>query len=81
MRLKEIVIDSYEYELFSIISYITYDNTLYNKLHDEHIKVGDKLRLVVEDSELWCDVLIEDIEYGDGTIWMEYLGDNNHSKV
>lgn len=78
--MKEIIIDVDDFDSFSIHSCIIYDNPLYNKLHDEHIKVGDKLHLLVEDSDLWCDVLIEDIEYGDGTIWLIYLGDNNSNK-
>ena len=78
--MKEIIIDIDDFESFSIYSCIVYDNPLYNKLHDERIEVGDQLHLIVEDSDLWCELLVEDIEYGDGTIWMKYLGDNNHSK-
>lgn len=66
--MKEITIDIMEWEFFSISSCITYDDTLYNKLHDNHIQIGDKLHLLVEDRSLWCDLLVEDIEYGDGTI-------------
>jgi len=69
----EIAIDEDEYDLLNIMNCITYDDTLYNKLHDNHIKAEDKLHLIVEDGGLWCDVLVEEIEYGDGTIWFKYL--------
>lgn len=55
---------------------ITYDMDLYNKLHDEKVKAGETIRLLVEERDLHCDVLVEGIEYGDGTIWVKYLGDN-----
>ena len=68
--MKEIIINITEYELFDIANCITYDNTLFNKLHDAHIKIEDKIHLIVEDTQLWCNILVEDIEYGDG----DYLG-------
>ena len=77
--MKEILIDIDDFESLNIHSCIVYDNPLYNKLHDRNIHVGDNLHLIVEDSDLWCDVLVEDIEYGDGTIWLIYLGDNSHT--
>jgi hypothetical protein len=79
--MKQIEININEYESFSISSCITYDNTLYNKLHDNRIQIGDNLHLVVEDDNLWCDLLVEDIEYGDGTIWVKYLGDNEECLI
>jgi hypothetical protein len=74
--MKEIIINDDEWDLLNIMSCITYDDILYNKLHDNHIKVGDKLHLDVEDKDLWCELLVKDIEYCDGTIWFEWLGNN-----
>ena len=31
---------------------VTYDEPLYNKLHDEQIQVGETLRLLVEERDL-----------------------------
>lgn len=75
-NLKEIIINEDEWDLLNIMNCITYDNVLYNNLHDNHIQIGDKLHLVFEDKDLWCDLLVEDIEYGDGTIWFQWLGNN-----
>ena len=55
---------------------VTYDEPLYNKLHDEQIQVGETLRLLAEERDLYCDVRVRENEYGDGTIWFDYLGDN-----
>lgn len=74
--MKEILIDNDDYNSFSLHSCIVYDDPLYNKLHNEHVSAGDRLHLIVKDSYLWCDLLVENIEYGDGTIWVKYLGDN-----
>ena len=56
------------------------DNWVEGKLNSStiygNIKIGETLRLLVEERGLYCDVFIEDIEYGDGTIWVKYLGDN-----
>ena len=55
---------------------ITYDMNLYKIMHDEKVKIGEEIRLLVEERNLYKDILIEDIEYGDGTIWTKYIADN-----
>lgn len=45
-------------------------------MHNEEVRVGEKISLLVEERDLYKDILIEDIEYGDGTIWIKYLDDN-----
>lgn len=57
-------------------SCITYDMNIYKIMHNEEVRVGEKIRLLVEERDLYKDILIEDIEYGDGTIWIKYLDDN-----
>lgn len=57
-------------------NHITYDMNLYKIMHNEGIIVGEKIRFLVEERNLYRDILIEDIEYGDGTIWIKYLRDN-----
>lgn len=74
--MRTILISEADYYDFDTGNCITYDLPLYNKLHDENVKVGETLHLLVEERNLYCDVLIENIEYGDGTIWVKYLGDN-----
>jgi len=74
--LRTILISEADYYDLDCGTCVTYDMDLYNKLHDEKIKVGETLRLLVEERNLYCDMLVEDIEYGDGTIWLKYLGDN-----
>ena len=74
--MRTILISESDFYDFDTGNCITYDQPLYNKLHDANIKVGETLRLLVEERGLYCDVFIEDIEYGDGTIWVKYLGDN-----
>jgi hypothetical protein len=74
--MKEIIIDINDWELLNIMNCLTYDDPLYNKLHNIKIQSGDKLHLAVEDEELWCELLVEEIEYGDGTIWFKWLGNN-----
>ena len=74
--MKTIYITEADFYDFDCGSCITYDLPLYNKLHDAKVKVGETLHLLVEESNLYCDVFIENIEYGDGTIWVKYLRDN-----
>ena len=74
--MRTILINEADFYDFDCCSCITYDLPLYNKLHDENVKVGETLHLLVEERNLYCDVLIENIEYGDGTIWVKYLEDN-----
>ena len=50
--------------------------SLYNKLHDAKVQIGETLKLLVEEKDLYCEVYVKEIEYGDGTIWVDYLGDN-----
>ena len=75
-NMRTIPISESDFYDFDCGSCITYDLPLYNKLHNEKVKVGETLHLLVEERDLYCDVLVEDIEYGDGTIWVKYLGDN-----
>ena len=74
--MRTILISESDFYEFDTGSCILYDSPLYNKFHDAKVKVGETLHLLVEERDLYCDVLIEDIEYGDGTIWVKYLGDN-----
>ena len=74
--MRTILITEFDFYDFDCGRCITYDQPLYNKLHDEKIQIGEKLHLLVEQNDLYVDVLVEDIEYGDGTIWVKYLGDN-----
>lgn len=74
--MKTIYITEADFYDFDCSSCIAYDLPLYNKLYNERVKVGETLHLLVEEKDLYCDVLVEDIEYGDGTIWVKYLRDN-----
>ncbi len=75
-NLRTILISEADYYDLDCGICVTYDMGLYNKLHDEKVKVGETLRLLVEERDLYCDMFVEDIEYGDGTIWLKYIGDN-----
>lgn len=57
-----------------VVSHTTYHYTI--SYITKKVKVGETLHLLVEERDLYCDALVEDIEYGDGTIWVKYLGDN-----
>ena len=74
--MRTILINESDFYDLDCGTHVTYDEPLYNKLHDEQIQVGETLRLLVEERDLYCDVRIREIEYGDGTIWFDYLGDN-----
>lgn len=74
--MKTILITESDFYDFDCGRCITYDQPLYNKLHDEKINVGETLHLLVEERDLWVNVSVENIEYGDGTIWVKFLGDN-----
>lgn len=74
--MRTILISESDFYDFDCGTHVAYDNPLYNKLHDEKIQVGETLRLLVEERGLYCDVYVREIEYGDGTIWFDYLGDN-----
>ena len=74
--MKQIVISIEEYEFFSIASCIQKEDSLYNKLHGQNIHVGDVLHLTVENRSLWCELFVRDIEFEDGTIWVDWIGDN-----
>ena len=74
--MRTILISESDFYDFDMCSCITYDMSLYNILHDAEVKVGEMLRLLVEERDLYCDVYVREIEYGDGTIWTDYLGDN-----
>lgn len=53
--------------------HVTYDEPLHKKLAEAGVKEGDVLRLLLEGGAIYCDVLVEEIEYLDGTIWVTYL--------
>ena len=74
--MRTILISESDFYDFDCGTHVTYDVPLYNKLHDEKIQVGETLRLFVKERDLYCDVYVREIEYGDGTIWFDYLGDN-----
>ena len=74
--MRTILISESNFYDFDCGTHVTYDDPLYNKLHDEKIQVGETLRLLVEERGLYCDIYVRKIEYGDGTIWFNYLGDN-----
>jgi hypothetical protein len=74
--MRTILISESDFYDFDCGTHVTYDDPLYNKLHDEKIQVGETLRLLVEERGLYCDIYVREIEYGDGTIWFDYLGDN-----
>ena len=52
---------------------ITYDEPLHKKLVEAGVGEGDVLRLLLEGGTIYCDVVVEEIEYLDGTIWITYL--------
>ena len=74
--MRTILINESDFYDFDCGNHVTYDEPLYKKLHDEKVEIGETLRLLVEERDLYCDVYVREIEYGDGTIWFDYLGDN-----
>lgn len=52
---------------------ITYDEPLHKKLVEARVKEGDRLRLLLEGGTIYHDIVVEKIEYLDGTIWIAYL--------
>ena len=74
--MKTILISESDFYDFDCGNHITYDMSLYNKLHDAKVQIGETLKLLVEEKDLYCEVYVKEIEYGDGTIWVDYLGDN-----
>lgn len=74
--MRTILISESDFYDFDCCSCITYDMPLYNKLHDAKVQTGETLKLLVEERDLYCEVYVKEIEYGDGTIWVDYLGDN-----
>lgn len=63
---------SESYDFFSTASCITYCDTLYHELHDMKVQVGDDIKITYSDGKI-DRVLIRDIEYLDGTIWVEVI--------
>lgn len=74
--MRTILISESDFYDFDCGNHITYDMQLYNKLHDAKVQIGETLKLLVEERDLYCEVYVKEIEYGDGTIWVDYLGDN-----
>lgn len=74
--MRTILISESDFYDFDGGNHITYDMPLYNKLHDVKVQIGETLKLLVEERDLYCEVYVKEIEYGDGTIWVDYLGDN-----
>lgn len=74
--MRTILISESDFYDFDCGNHITYDMSLYNKLHDAKVQIGETLKLLVEEKDLYCEVYVKEIEYGDGTIWVDYLGDN-----
>jgi hypothetical protein len=60
------------YDFFTTASCITYCDILYNELHDMKVKVGDDIKITYSDGRI-DRILIKDIEYLDGTIWVEII--------
>lgn len=59
-------------DFFSTSSCITCGDILYNELHDMKVKVGDDIKITYSDGKV-DRVIIEDIEYLDGTIWVDIV--------
>lgn len=61
-----------DYDFFDIASCITYDDKMYYELHKLNVKIGDIVLITYLSGEK--DLIeIRDIEYGDGTIWVNLL--------
>lgn len=73
--MKTIYINEFDFYEYDGAKKITH-NDLYNKLLDEEVKTGDTLHLLVEEKKLYCNVLVEDINYYEQVIYVKYLGDN-----
>lgn len=74
--MRKILISEKDYFNLKGFSCVTHDQLLYNKLHKENVKPGENLRCLVKGKDLYCDILIVDVEDKDRTIWIEHLGNN-----
>lgn len=59
-------------DFLNIASCVTYDDILYNELHNLKPSVGELIHIRFSDDK---DELVEvtDIEFGDGTIWLKLI--------
>ena len=68
--------ESEYYSFHYDMKHYDYDDLMYNQLHNLNVEENDIIRLYVPERDLYRDIKITEIEYGDGTIWFDIIGDN-----